>query len=154
MKKINIFLLVYILLLCICLAGFSSVRLSHLNLLPTWTNFRKISALTCFLSVFTFSGAFFCLLCNIKLVPWILWTAEYGQFWQMLTRVESNWIKNFSLKIVFQQRLSIFVAAWRNLHCLLLSKQTNSKKTSPHLPLLLPTPEKLFLEIFVYCSPG
>lgn len=59
MKKIHIFLLVYIHLLCICLAGFSSVRLSHLYLLPTWTNFRKISALTCFLSVFTFPGAFF-----------------------------------------------------------------------------------------------
>lgn len=51
MKKIKFFLLASILLLCICLADFSSVRLAHLYLLPTCTNFRRISALTCFLSV-------------------------------------------------------------------------------------------------------
>lgn len=51
MKKINIFLLASVLLLCICLAGFSSVRLAHLYLLPTCANFRRISAFTWLLSV-------------------------------------------------------------------------------------------------------
>lgn len=70
-KKKNIFLLASILLLRICLAGFSSARLAHLYLLPACTNFRRISALTSSLSVCTFLGAFFCLLCNEN------WCHEY-----------------------------------------------------------------------------
>lgn len=97
-----------------------------------------------------YPGAFFCLLCNIKLVPWILWNVEgqfwpeYGQFWQMLARVEPNWRKSFSLKIVFPGWSPLFLSGETFTPCYFQNKQATKKP--PLTSLSFPHPRKIISE--------